>query len=176
MLLNCGLEEDSWEFLGLKEIKPVNPKGNQPWIFIGRTDAEALMLWTPDTKSQIIRKDPDAVKDWRQEEKRMTQDEMAGWYHQLNGHKFEQALGDGEEQGSLACYSLWVQRVGHDWATKQQQQKFITAQTWKLPRCPSAGEWINKWWYIQTTDYYSALKRNELQGIKRHRGTLNAYY
>ena len=59
---------------------------------------------------------------------------------------------------------------------QQQQQKFITAQTWKLPRWPSAGEWINKWWYIQTIDYYSALKRNELQGIKRHGGTLNAYY
>ena len=92
-----------------KEIKSVNPKGNQSWIFIGRTDgeAEAPILWPPDAKSQLIRKDPDAGKDWRQEEKGMTEDEMVGWHHQLNGHKFEQALGDGEGQGSLACCSPW---------------------------------------------------------------------
>ena len=78
MLLNCGVGEDSWESLDSKEIKPVNPKGNQSWIFIGRADAEAeaLILWPPDEKSQLIRKDSDAGKDWRQEEKGMTKDEM----------------------------------------------------------------------------------------------------
>jgi len=79
------------------------------WIFIGRTDAEAEapVLWPPDAKSWLIRKDPDAGKDWRQEEKGMTEEEMVGWHHQLNGHEFEQALGDGEGQGSVVCGSLW---------------------------------------------------------------------
>ena len=81
--------------LGCKEIEPVNPKGNQPWIFIRRTDAEAEapILWPPDVKSQPIRKDPDAGKDWRQEEKGTTEDKMVGWHHQLDGHEFEQAPG-----------------------------------------------------------------------------------
>ena len=93
--------------LNCKEIKPVNPKGNQPWIFIGRIDAEAPILWPPDVKSQLIWKDPDAGKDWRQEEKGTTEDERVGWHHQCNGHEFEQAPGDGEEQGNLACCSPW---------------------------------------------------------------------
>ena len=93
--------------LDCKEIKPVHPKGNQSWIVIGRTDAEAPILWPPDVKTWLIRKDPDAGKDWRQEEKGMTEDEMVGWLHWLNEHKFEQAPGDGEEQGSLACCSPW---------------------------------------------------------------------
>ena len=75
--------------LEYKEIKPVNPKENQFWIFIGRTDAEAAILWPPDSKSQLIGKDADAGKDWRQEEKGMTEDEMVGWHHWLNGHEFE---------------------------------------------------------------------------------------
>ena len=82
--------------LDCKEIQPVNPKGNQPWIFIGRTNAEVLILWPPDVKSWLIRKNPDAGKDWRQGEKGMTEDEMVGWHHWLNAHEFEQALGDGE--------------------------------------------------------------------------------
>ena len=78
MLLNCGVGEDSWESLGSKEIKPVNPKGNQPWIYIGGTDAEAEIpvLWPPDMKSWLIGKDPDAGKDWGQEEKGTKEDEM----------------------------------------------------------------------------------------------------
>ena len=109
MLSNCAAGEDSGESLGLQEIKPVNPKGNQPWIFTGRTDAlaGAPILWPPDAKSQLIRKDPDAGKDWRQEEKGTTEDEMVGWHHRLNGREFEQALGDGEAQGSLVCCSSW---------------------------------------------------------------------
>ena len=89
-----------------KEIKPIKPKGNQSWIFTGRTDAEAPVLWPPDAKSCLIRTDPDAGKDWRQK-KGMTEDEMVGWHHRLNGCEFEQALGDGEGQGSLACCSPW---------------------------------------------------------------------
>ena len=89
-----------------KEIKPVNPKGNQPWIFIGRTDAEgeALILRPPDMKSQLIWKDPDAGKDWRWE-KGMTENEMVGWHHQLNGHKSDQIPGNSQGQRSLVCCS-----------------------------------------------------------------------
>ena len=95
--------------LDCKGIKPLSPKGNQHWIFIGRTDAEAeaeaLILWPPNAKSWLIRKDPDAWKEWRQEEVGTTEDEMVGWHYWLNEHEFEQALGDGEGQGSLACCS-----------------------------------------------------------------------
>ena len=93
--------------LDCKEIQPVHPKGDQSWIFIGRTDAEAEtpILWLPDVKNWLIWKDPDSGKDWRQEEKGTTDDEMAGWHHRLNGHEFEQALGVGDGQGSLACCS-----------------------------------------------------------------------
>ena len=95
--------------LDSKEIKPVNPKGNQPWIFIGRTDAEteAPILWPPDEKSQLTRKNSDAGKDWGQEEEGTTQNETIGWHHWLNGHEFEQTPGDGEGQGSLACHNPW---------------------------------------------------------------------
>ena len=93
-----------------KEIKPVNPKGNQPWIFFGRTDAEAEppILWPPDAKSWLIGKDPDDGKGWRQKKKGAAEDEMAGQHHELNGHEFEQTPGDSEEQGSLAYCSPWV--------------------------------------------------------------------
>ena len=94
--------------LDSKEIKPVHPKGNQPWIFIGRTDAEAEtpILWPPDLRNWHVGKDPDAGKDWRQE-KGTTEDEMVGWHHRLNGHEFEQTPGVGDGQGSLACCSPW---------------------------------------------------------------------
>ena len=95
--------------LDRKDIKPVNPKGNQSWIFIGRTEAEAEapILWPPDAKNCLIGKDPDAGKDWRQEENGTTEGEMVGWYHSLNGHEFEQAPGVGDGQGSMACCSPW---------------------------------------------------------------------
>ena len=98
----------------------------RPWIFIGRTDAEAgtPILWPLDAKNWLIGKDPDAGKDWRQEVKGMTEDEMVGWHHRLDGHEFEQTLGDGEGQGSQAALqSLGSQRVRYDWATEQQQYK-----------------------------------------------------
>ena len=87
--------------------KVVNPKGNQSWIFIGRTDAEAEapILWPPDVKNWLIGKHPDAEKDRRSEEKGMTENKMVGWYHRLDGHEFEQALGVGDGQGCLACCS-----------------------------------------------------------------------
>ena len=95
--------------LDCKEIQPVHLKGNQSWIFIGRTDAaaETPILWPPDGKNWLIGKDPDAGQDWRQEEKGMTEYKMVGWHHRLDGHEFEQAPEVGDRQRSLACHSPW---------------------------------------------------------------------
>ena len=108
--------------LNCKEIKPVSPKGNQPWIFTERADveAEAPIIWPPNAKSQLIGKDLDAGRDWGQEEKRVTVDEMVGRHHWLNGHEFEQTQGDSEEQGSLACCRHGI-AVRYNWGTKEQQ-------------------------------------------------------
>ena len=90
MLLKCGVGEDSWESLGLQEIQPIHPKEDQSWVFTGRinVEAETPVLWPPDVKSWLIGKDPDAGKDWGQEEKGTTEDEMVEWHHQLNGRGF----------------------------------------------------------------------------------------
>ena len=103
--------------LDCKEIQPVSPKGNQSCIFIGRTDseAEAPILCPTDRKNWLIGKDPDAGKDWRQEEKGMTEDEMIGWHHWLNGHEFEQAPGDGERLWNLACWDAAGHGVTKSW-------------------------------------------------------------
>ena len=95
--------------LDWKEIQQVHPKGNQSWIVIGRTDAKAEtpILWPPHAKSWLIGKDPDAGRDWGQEEKEMTKDEMAGWYHWLDRHESEWTLGVGDGQGGLACWNSW---------------------------------------------------------------------
>ena len=106
--------------LDCKEIQSVNPKGDQSWVFIGRTDAKASILWPPDVKNQFIGKDPDAGKDWGQEEKGAAENEMVGWHHQLNGCGFEQTLGDSEGWGCLVCWSPWGRKESDDWATEQQ--------------------------------------------------------
>ena len=131
-LKNCFwavvLEKTLESALDCKEIKPVNPSGNQSWIFIGRTDAEveaeAPILWPPDAKSWLIRKDRVAGKDWRQEEKGMTEDKMVGWHHWLIGHEFEQILGDRWSRTGKPgmLQSMGLQRVRHNWTTEQQQQ------------------------------------------------------
>ena len=108
--------------LDSKKIKPVNPKVNQSWIFIGRTDAEAEtpMLWPPDVKNWLLRKDPDAGKDRRWEEKDVTDDEMVGWHYRLNGHEFEWTPGVGDGQGGLACCSPW----GHNESDTTERLKW----------------------------------------------------
>ena len=118
--------------LDCKEIQTVHSKGNQSWIFIGRTDAETPILFSPDMRNWLLGKDSDAGKDWRWEEKGTTEDEMVGWHHWLERHEFEQALGVGDGQGSLVLWSMGSQRVGHDWVTelnwkglkKQRQNHF----------------------------------------------------
>ena len=103
------LEKTLESRLDNKEIQPVHPKGNRTWIFIGRTDAEgeAPILWSPDGKNWLIRKDPDSGKDWRQEEKGTAEDEMVGWHHRLNRHGFGWTPGVGDGQGGLVCCGSW---------------------------------------------------------------------
>ena len=117
MVLKKTLESS----LDNKEIKPVNPKGNQTWIFIRRTDAEAetLIFWPPDVKNWLTGKDPDTGKDWGQEEKGATEDKTVGWHHRSKGHESEQTPGDSEGQGSLECCSPQDSRARHDsnWTT-----------------------------------------------------------
>ena len=117
------LEKTLGSPLDCTEIQPVNPKGNQSWIFVGGTDVEAeaetLMLWPPDAKYWLIGKDPDSGKNWRQEEKGMTEDEMVRWHHQLDGHKFWASSGSWWWTGRPGMLqSMESQSVGHDWETE----------------------------------------------------------
>ena len=141
MLLNCGVGGGAWD---CKEIQPVHSKGDQSWVFIGRTDAEAetLVLWPPLAKTWLIGKDSDAGRDWGQEEKGMTEDEMAGWHHWLDGHEFEWTPGDGDGQGGLACCNSWGHRVGQDWAAELNWTE-LSAET---QRSPSPLQVILNFW------------------------------
>ena len=109
MLLNCGVGETHESPLDCKEIQPVHPNGDQSWVFIGRTDVEAEtpILWPPDAKSWLIWKDPDAGKDWEQEEKETTEEEIVGWHHWHDGHGFGWTLEVGDGQGGLVCCGSW---------------------------------------------------------------------
>ena len=109
MLLNCGVGEDSWESLGLQVDPTSHSKGDQSWVFFGRTDAKAEtpVLWVPHEKSWLIGKDPDAGRDRGQEERGTTEDEMAGWHHRLDACESEWTLGVGDGQGGLACCNSW---------------------------------------------------------------------
>ena len=118
--------------LDCKETQPAHPKGNQSWIFIGRTDVEAEtpVLWPPGVKSWLIWKDSNAGKDWRQEEKGMTEDEIVGWHHQLNGHEFESILGVGDGWGGLVCCSPWGRKESDttewlNWTDKLYHMIFV---------------------------------------------------
>ena len=163
MLSDCGVEEDSWESHGLQGDQ------TQFWVFIGRTDteAEAPILWSPYVKSRLIGKDPDAGKDWRQEENGATEDELAGWHHWLNGCKLEQTPGDNTGQGSLAHRSPRGLRARHNWETEQRQQqqsskRILLSSTFFSPPTPSSSlRWngvrkINYFsfpWYLDITEY-----------------------
>ena len=130
MLLNCGVGEFSWESLDFKEIQPVHSEGDQSWVFFGTTDAKAEtpILWPPDEKSWLIWKDPYVRKDWGQEGKGMTEDEMVGWHHWLNEHGFGWTPGVGDGQGRLACCGSW----GHKESDMTEQLK-QTELNWKEP-------------------------------------------
>ena len=136
MLLNCGVGEDSWESLGLPG-NPTSPSWRRSALgFFGRNDAKAEtpVLWPPHAKSGLIGKDSDAGRDWRQEEKGTTEDEMTGWPHWLDGRESEwtQRVGDG--QGGLVCCDSW----GH------KESDTTGRLNWTEPRCPRIGRWLNK--------------------------------
>ena len=143
MLLNCGVGEDSFESpLDCKEIQLVHPKGDQSRVFIGRTDVEAEtpVLLPPDVKSWLIWKDPDAGKDWGQEEKGMTEDEMIGWHHWLNGHGFGWTLGIGDGQGGLACCDSWGRKKLD--TTERLNWTELNSAIKKNEIIPSAATWM----------------------------------
>ena len=128
------LEKTLENLLDCKEIQPVHPKVNQSWIFIGRIDAEAEtpILWPLNVKSRLIGKDPDAGNYWRQEVKGVTEDEMVGWHHQLNGCESEQTLGDSEGHGSLACCSPWGCKVLNtiEWQNNNNNNNYSYRNLW----------------------------------------------
>ena len=144
--------------LDCKEIQPVHPKGDQPWIFIGKTDAEAEtpILWPPDTKNWVIWKDPDAGQDWRRE-KGTTEDERVGWHHRLHGHEFEWTLGVGDGQGGLACCSPWGRQESDtterlNWLTENHKRKSQCLRTgspfpqsWGKPQTLTSGSGATTW-------------------------------
>ena len=123
------------------KINSVNPKRNQPWIFIGRTVAEALILWPFDAKSWLFGKDPGAGKDWGQEEKEKTEDEMVGWHHRFNGHEFDQTPWDSEGQGSLMCCSPWDHK-GLDMTERLNNNRNHTLCP-ELGKCPKHVSWTD---------------------------------
>ena len=140
------LEKTLESLLDCKEIQPVHPKENQPWIFIGRTDAKAPTLWPPDVKSWLTGKVPDAGKDWGQEEQRVAEDEMVGWHHQLNGHAPKQTPRDGEGQGSLGAtvhgvmksltwLNNWKATTRRGWRGGAHQPTLHLAWEWGRNRC-----------------------------------------
>ena len=137
--------------LDCREIQPVHPKGDQSWVFIGRTDVEdeTLVLWSPLAKSWLIGKDPNAGRDWGQEEKGTTEDEMVGWHHRLNAHGFGWILGVGDGQGGLACCNSW----GHKESDSTEQLNWLNEATivivilfWDI-----YSSWVRKWQVIRFT-------------------------
>ena len=151
MLLNCGAEEDSWGPLDSKKVKLVNPKGNQSWIFIGRTDAEAeaLILRSPDTMSWLIGKDPDDGEDWEKEEKGTIEDEMVGWHHRFNGHEFEHTRRQWRTGKSGVLQSMGSPRVGQDLETEFFQDFFfLIKKCWVLAIALFASVWMIKWFFF----------------------------
>ena len=134
MLLNCGVGEDSiGESLGLRGDPTSPSKGDQSWVFFGRNDAKAEtpILWSPHVKSWVIGKDPDAEKDWGQEEKGRTKDEMAGWHHWLNGREFEWTPGVGDGQGGLTCCNSWGRKES-DTTEQLNWTEYLKEESWRF--------------------------------------------
>ena len=169
MLLNYGVGEDLESPLDCKEIQPVHPEGDQSRVFIGRTDAEAEtpILWPPDAKNWLIWKDPDPGKDWGQEDKGMTEDEMAGWHHWLDGHQFGWTPGVGDGQGGLVWCDSWGFKEsnttewlnwnwteleimpGHEWEHNPPHMCEISNET--LQSWIQWSSVVSLWWRIQKT-------------------------
>ena len=147
-------------------IKPVHPKGNKSWIFIGRTDAQAEtpILWPPDAKNWLTGKDPDAGKDWRQDEKGIIEDEMVGWHHRLNGHESEQAPGVGDGQGNLACCSP----RGHKELDMTEQRN------WRPTKMLNVIEWRMQIETVMSHYYKTSIKKtNNIKFLARIQNSWN---
>ena len=164
MLLNCVLEKTLESPLDHKEIKPVNPKGNQSWIFTGRADAEdeAPILWPPDAKSQRPGKHPDAGKDWRQEEKGMTEDEMVGWHQPTRWTWVWASSGSWWWTGKLGVLqSMGFLRVRHDWVTELSLVYTIQAGTLRVREV-----WMHvKVTHIEWGAFMASIRKNQIQSI-----------
>ena len=154
------LEKTLESSLDCKEIQPVHPKGDQSWVFIGRTDAEAetLILWPPHAESWLIWKDPDAGKDWGQEEKGTTEDEMVGWHHRLNGHGFGWTPGVGDGWGGLVCCGSWGRKESDmtEWLN-------WTAWTWADHLCHNLSNFC-----LKTTPLLASVSTDMLKGCYNH--------
>ena len=146
------LEKTLESSLDCKEIKPVNPKENQSWVFIGRTDAKAQapIIWLPDVKNWLTGKDPDAGKDWRQEEKRMTEDEVVEWHHRLDGHEFEQALGFSDGQGRLG----------------RKESDTVEQLNWTESNCKTATHFLRHY-FLEQCLLYSKIEKKILRFPKK---------
>ena len=175
MLLNCGVREDSWESLGLKEIQPVHPKGSQSWIFIGRTDAEAEtpILWPADAENWLTGKDSNAEKDWRQEAKGTTDDEMVGWHHRLDRHEFEQVPVVCDGQGSLACCSPWGHKESDtterlNWTDDLQNLELhsIPGTTQRESKREQAWAWVSAFTGVKGGGYGFLWAHSSLANLK----------
>ena len=155
--------------LNCQEIQPVHPKGNQSWIFIGRTDAEAEtpILWPPDAKSWLIGKNPDAGKHWRQEEKGMTEDEMVEWHHWLNEHELEQAPGVGDGWGSLACCSPWGRKES-DMTEQLKWTEYSSTHTHTHTHTHTTSSLFICWWTIRLFPCHGYLVPLWTQGCIYH--------
>ena len=157
MLLNCGVGKDYWESLGLQG-DPTSPSwtGDQSWVFTGRTDAEAEtpILWPPDAKSWFIWKDPDAGKDWGQEEKGTIEDKMIGWHHRLNGRGFGWTLGVGDGQGGLVCCGSWGCKESDttEWLNWTELNVIVIKISLLWITCPITWRWIHKHHKIRASD------------------------
>ena len=166
MLLNCGAGEDSWEPLVCMEIQSVHPKRDQSWVFIGSTDVEAEtpILWPPDAKSWLIWKDPDAGKDWMQEEKGTTKDEMVGWHRRLNRHEFGWTPGVGDGQGGLACWGFHC--------TVEEMRLRVSKEVLRVTEKPRSELYFkpNTWGFLHGASSLSAYTRS----VSCH--TLSCYF
>ena len=154
--------------LGCQEIQPVRPKGNQPWVFTGRTDAEAEapVLWHLMPRANSLEKTLMLGKVEGRREKGMTEDEMFGWHHRLQGHEFEQVPGVGDGQGGLTCCDSWGHRVRRDWVTKQQQWKLFEEQN-QLPICSLAKRSGRKTFYKEASHVLMRHCRVANSGVGR---------
>ena len=139
--------------LDCKEIQPVHPKGDQSWVFTGRTDVETPVLWPPDVMSWLIWKDHDAGKDWGQEEKGMTEDEMVGWHHRLNGHGFGWTPGVGDGQGGLACCDSW----GRKESDTTERLNWTKTTIIKTVSCQYKERHLDQWYRIKSRDKLTHL-------------------